>query len=108
MTTAMPHALRQAVDAINNGDTEAFVAAFAKDGVVDDWGRVLRGHDGVRSWAKSDAIGAGAKMTIVETSISGSTTTVVFDWTSRVFNGRSHAYVTIAEGLIREFRIPSN
>lgn len=36
---------------------------------------------------------------------SDATTHIVFDWTSRVFNGRSEAYVTIEDGLISEFRI---
>ncbi|SMH29021.1 nuclear transport factor 2 family protein [Mesorhizobium australicum] len=104
----LPSVLQAAIDAINAADTDAFVAAFAANGVINDWGRVLRGHEGVRSWARSDAIGAGAKMTVVEATTTGNTTHIVFDWKSRVFNGRSQAYVTIVDGLITEFRIPAN
>ena len=104
----LPSALQAAIDAINAADTDAFVAAFAANGLINDWGRVLRGHEGVRSWARSDAIGAGAKMTVVEATTTGNTTHIVFDWKSRVFNGRSQAYVTIVDGLITEFRIPAN
>lgn len=106
MTIHLPAGLRAAIEAINTGDEDAFVAAFAADGVIDDWGRVLRGKDGVRSWARSDAIGAGARMTVTEAATQGDTTHIVFDWTSRVFNGRSEAYATLAAGLITEFRIP--
>jgi len=52
----LPPPLQAPVDAINNADTEAFVAAFTDDGYVDEWGRVLRGGEGVRRWAESDAI----------------------------------------------------
>ncbi len=104
----LPSALQAAIDAINAADTDAFVAAFAANGLINDWGRILRGHEGVRSWARSDAIGAAAKMTVVESSTNGDITHIVFDWTSRVFNGRSQAYVTVVDGLITEFRIPAN
>lgn len=107
MSIPLPPALQSAVDAINSGDEDAFVAAFSSDGVVNDWGRILTGADGVRSWARSDAIGAQARMTVVAATIRGDTTQIVFDWTSRVFNGRSEAYVTLADGLILEFRIPA-
>ncbi|RYJ04773.1 MAG: nuclear transport factor 2 family protein, partial [Actinomycetales bacterium] len=46
----VPAPVSAVVDAINAGDTDAFVAAFTADGQVDDWGRVLKGPDGVRSW----------------------------------------------------------
>lgn len=108
MTVSLPLALQSAVNAINAGDTNAFVAAFAASGLINDWGRVLKGPDGVRSWARSDAIGAAAKMTVLEATQTGEVTHIVFDWQSRVFNGRSQAYVTFANGLISEFRIPAN
>ncbi len=108
MTISLPAPLKAAVDAINAADTDAFVAAFAPTGLVNDWGRVLNGHDGVRSWAQSDAIGAGAQMTVTEATTTGDVTHIVFDWKSRVFNGRSQAYVTVKDGLITEFRIPSH
>lgn len=108
MSTSLPAALEAAVNAINDGNTDVFVAAFAPDGRIDDWGRVLRGAKGVRSWAQSDAIGAKARMSVVEASTEGDTTHIVFDWTSQVFNGRSEAYVTVQNGLITEFRIPAH
>ena len=107
MSISLPPALQSAVEAINAGDTDAFVAAFSPAGVVNDWGRILRGPEGVRSWARSDAIGANARMTVIEATTEGDTTHIVFDWQSRVFNGRSEAYVTLSDGLIVEFRIPA-
>ncbi|MBL3685467.1 nuclear transport factor 2 family protein [Leucobacter zeae] len=102
----IPAPVQAVVDAINAGDTEAFVSAFTRDGAVDDWGRVLTGHDGVRSWASTDAIGAGAQMEVLEASTEGDTTEIRFSWKSRVFNGESSAFVTVADGLVSLFRIP--
>ena len=53
----LPGPVQAVVDAINAADTDAFVAAFTEDGFVSDWGRVLNGADGIRSWADTDAIG---------------------------------------------------
>lgn len=102
----LPTPVQALVDAINRGDTDAFVAVFTPDGVVDDWGRRLHGPKGVRSWADTDAIGAGAQMTVLSASTKGVVTEIRFAWRSRVFNGESSAFVTVEGDQIAEFRIP--
>jgi hypothetical protein len=104
----LPAPVRAVVDAINAGDTDAFVAAFHPDGRVDDWGRVLTGADGVRSWAATDAIGQDAQMSVTDAATRGDVTEVRFDWASRRFNGSSRAFVTVRDGLVTEFRIPAH
>lgn len=105
--TELPQPVVAVVDAINNGDEDAFVAAFAPDGYVDDWGRVLRGSDGVRSWTQTDAIGMNASMTVLSASTDGNTTHITFDWRSDRFNGQSEAYVTVTDNQVTAFRIPA-
>lgn len=105
--SVLPAPVRAVVDAINNGDTEAFVAAFTPDGVIDDWGRVLRGAEGIASWAATDAIGQKATITVTSAVTSGHVTEIQFDWRSNRFNGQSHAFVTVAGDKVSEFRIPS-
>ena len=102
----LPAPVHALVDAINAGDTAAFVAAFAPDGVVNDWGRVLFGPEGVASWAQTDAIGAGAMMTVLTAATDGPVTELGFEWRSSKFNGESTAFVTVAGDKITEFRIP--
>ena len=102
----LPAAAQRVVDAINAADTEAFVAGFTDDGYVDDWGRVLRSAEGVRQWASSDAIGAGARIEVFEAHTVGDTTEIRFNWTSRVFNGESSAFVTVSGDRVSSFRIP--
>lgn len=47
-TTDLPGPVAAFVAAINDADTEAFVALFSADGIVDDWGTEYRGFDGDR------------------------------------------------------------
>ncbi|GAA1752150.1 nuclear transport factor 2 family protein [Aeromicrobium alkaliterrae] len=104
--THVPAPVATLVDAINAGDTDAFVEAFTENGSVDDWGRVLTGPDGVRSWAETDAIGMDAQMTVLSATSEGDTTTVEFSWSSRKFNGTSTAIVTVDGDRVSSFQIP--
>ncbi len=72
-----------------------------------DWGRVLRGAEGIASWAATDAIGQDATITVTSAVTSGHVTEIQFDWRSNRFNGQSHAFVTVAGDKVSEFRIPS-
>lgn len=102
----LPAPVRAFVTAINTGDTEALVDTMTADGYVDDWGRVLRGPDGVRSWAGSDAIGARAQMTILSAEVDGNTVSTRFSWSSNVFNGESDGIFTLDGDKLAGFRIP--
>ncbi|MBB3038653.1 nuclear transport factor 2 family protein [Hoyosella altamirensis] len=104
----LPAPIQALVDAINNGDREAFVAAFTADGVVNDWGRVLNGADGIASWADTDAIGQNATIAVTAASSEDNVTEIQFDWRSNRFNGSSRAFVTVVGGKVSEFRIPSH
>lgn len=111
--TDVPDEVQRFVHAINEGDTDAFIAAFADDGFIDDWGRVLRGSDGIRSWADTDAIGMGAHMEILrlESDVADGggadreSIRVRFSWRSRRFSGESDGIFTLAGGRIAGFRI---
>ncbi|QTV79530.1 nuclear transport factor 2 family protein [Microbacterium sp. NIBRBAC000506063] len=102
----LPAPVQALVDAINDADTEAFVAAFTADGFVDDWGRVLSGPEGVRSWAGSDAIGMGAQMTVLSASTEGDTTRIRFGWVSRRFTGESDGILVVDGDRLASFTIP--
>lgn len=102
----LPGPAQRFVDAINAADTDGFVAAFTDDGYVDDWGRILRGPSGVRSWAETDAIGAGARMTVLTSTVDGSTVSIRFAWSSRVFNGESDGIFVLDGDRLASFTIP--
>lgn len=101
----VPAPVQAMVDAINAADIEAFVAAFTPDGYVSDWGTVKAGPEGVRSWAGSDAIGAGARMTVLSATTEGDTTRIRFGWTSRVFNGESDGVFVVDGDRLASFTI---
>lgn len=105
-TLDVPSPVQRFVTAINDADTEAFVSAFAEDGFVDDWGRRLNGHDGIREWAATDAIGMGAQMTILTVHVEGDTVTTTFSWTSRRFTGESTGIFAVRGDVLAGFTIP--
>lgn len=102
----VPAPVQAMVDAINDADTDAFVAAFTADGFVSDWGTVKSGPDGVRSWAGSDAIGAGARMTVLSAQTDGDTTRIRFGWSSTVFTGESDGIFVVVGDRLASFTIP--
>lgn len=104
--TDIPAPAQAMVDAINSADTEAFVAAFSPDGFVSDWGTVKSGPEGVRAWADSDAIGAGAKMTVLSAETDADTTRIRFGWASSVFNGESDGIFVVDGDTLASFTIP--
>ncbi|WP_282846927.1 nuclear transport factor 2 family protein [Microbacterium oxydans] len=104
--STLPVPVRAMIDAINAADTDAFVAAFTADGFVSDWGTIKAGSDGVRAWADSDAIGAGARMTVLSAMTEGGTTRMRFGWASRVFNGESDGIFVVDGDKLASFTIP--
>jgi ketosteroid isomerase-like protein len=53
----MDAAIQAFFDATNAGDNDAFVAAFADDAVLIDWGREFRGHAEIARWNANENIG---------------------------------------------------
>ena len=102
----LPAPVQAMIDAINAADTEAFVDAFTPDGFVSDWGTVKAGPSGVRGWADSDAIGAGAQMTVLAAETDADTTRIRFGWSSRVFNGESDGIFVVEGDKLASFTIP--
>ncbi len=56
----VPAAIAGFIDATNTADPDAFIAAFAPDAVLDDWGRTFAGRDRIQAWDRSDNIGVQA------------------------------------------------
>lgn len=103
---SVPAPVQTMIDAINAADTDAFVDAFTAEGFVSDWGTVKSGPEGVRSWAASDAIGAGAQMTVLTAETDGDTTRIRFDWQSSVFTGESDGIFVVDGDRLASFTIP--
>lgn len=63
MTT--PEPIRRFVEATNEGDTEAFLGAFAEDAFLSDWGRSFQGREQIARWNQSDNIGVKSHLRII-------------------------------------------
>jgi ketosteroid isomerase-like protein len=86
----LPAAVRRVLAAVDALDADAFVAAFAPDGFVDDWGRQFRGPDQIRSWSDAEFIGKFVTFTNTQVSTPGNPLTVATQVGGDGFNGPSH------------------
>jgi hypothetical protein len=65
LPVALPAPVRNAIDAINTGNTAAFLALFAPTtGCVIDYGREFRGIEAIRSWSDREFIGQQVKLQV--------------------------------------------
>jgi ketosteroid isomerase-like protein len=93
-------------DALNRGDAEGYLALFAPDAVVDDWGSRYEGLAAIRAWSQREQIDAKGRLTITRV-ISDTGGVVVFDtdWKSSFFSGAGRFTVTVEGGKIQELLI---
>jgi hypothetical protein len=104
--TPLPAALEAFRSAVNAGDTEAFIALFPADGVVEDWGRRFSGHAAILGWSAKELIGAKGTLSYGAV-IEQSQNRVSLDthWASNFFTGDS-VFTFILDGAqIRELKI---
>lgn len=87
--TAVPTPVQNLLDAVNHGDTEAFLECFTPDGVVDDWGREFRGADAVRAWSDAEFIGVEVALIVVEVEVDVHRVTLVAQVGGEGFTGPS-------------------
>ncbi|MFJ8096916.1 nuclear transport factor 2 family protein [Streptomyces griseofuscus] len=102
---SLPPVVRRAVEEANAGRTDGFLDCFAPNGAVDDWGRVFRGREAIRSWSDAEFIGVQVELTPTGASSSGATVTVGAQVGGMGFNGPSHFAFTVTDGLVALMRI---
>lgn len=93
-------------EAVNAGDTDAFIALFAEDGVVEDWGRRFSGQKAILGWSAKELIGASGTLTYGEV-LETRPGRIVLNthWASTFFTGPG-VFTFVFDGpQIRELRI---
>ena len=105
MTDDLPRPVRTLVDAANRGDTDGFLAGFAADALVDDWGREFRGADEIRGWSDGEFVGAQVALTVEEVELDGPRTIVSATVGGNGFNGPSTFTFITAGGLVSRMTI---
>ena len=85
-----PAPVARLLRAASANDTEMFLATFADDGVVDDWGREFVGSDAIRGWSDREFIGKHVSLDIRSIERDGDATVVTAEVGGEGFNGPSH------------------
>jgi len=105
MTVSMPAAVRAFFDATNAGDTEAFLAVFSADGVVDDWGREFHGRAAIKQWSDAENIGAHSTFDVTAAEERDGEYVVTATVGGGGFNGPSHFTFRMAGDLVARMTI---
>jgi hypothetical protein len=103
--TELPAPVAAAIDAANANDLDAFLACFAPEGVVDDWGREFRGPDEIRAWSDREFIGVRVSLEITEVKRRDGSTVVTATVGGDGFNGPSHFEFQVEGGLVARMSI---
>jgi len=101
----LPEPIESFFVAVNAHDNQAFLAAFATDGVVDDWGKIITGTAAIDTWSAVEFIGSQPRFTAEQTFSNGDQITVIGDWRSHHANGASRFDFDLAGGLITRMTI---
>jgi hypothetical protein len=67
MTVPTPGPVTKLLAAANSHHSEDFLASFAHDGVVDDWGREYIGRGAIKEWSDREFIGAKVSLSVIRT-----------------------------------------
>jgi hypothetical protein len=107
MTTPppLPLPVAAALEAASAGATEDFLATFAPDGAVDDWGRLFRGPEEIRGWSDAEFIGKQVTLRVTASRTEGDTTTVSAEVGGNGFNGPSDFAFTVRGDRVALMRI---
>jgi hypothetical protein len=89
MTDALPDPVARLLAAATAHDTDAFLAAFTDDGVVDDWGREFTGADAIRGWSDKEFIGVNVTLDVRDVTRDGDDVVVRAEVGGDGFNGPS-------------------
>ena len=103
--TDLPEPVSAAIEAANANDTDAFLACFATDGVVDDWGREFRGPNAVRGWSDAEFIGVRVSLDVTEVEERDGAVTVTAQVGGDGFNGPSHFTFDVAGDRVSRMTI---
>jgi hypothetical protein len=101
----LPTPVARAIDAVNGDDTDAFLAAFAADGWIDDNGRRFTGHDEMRAWSDRELIGANSRFEVTGSELVEGGVAVDIQVSSDGFNGYSRFVFEPAGQALRSMAI---
>lgn len=93
------------VDATNAEDTDALLAAFADDAILDDWGRVFTGRDEIASWNARENIGTHNRIEVTGSRPAGDAIVLDVQVAGNGYNGGGSFTIHSHEGRISRLTI---
>ena len=105
MDPSLPEPVVLALEAANANDTDAFLAAFVDNAVVDDWGREFTGPAEIRSWSDREFIGKRVTLDVRAVEHNGDETVVLAEVGGDGFNGPSHFSFLVAGDRVSRMTI---
>lgn len=103
-----PAAVQRMIDATNAGDTEAFLASFAPDAHLEDWGRGFTGRDEIASWNRTDNIGKHAHFEALASTGTDQHAVVTIEVTGGGYNGTGDIVFETSGDLITRMIISAD
>ena len=101
----LPAPVARAIQAVNAGETDAFLSEFAADGWIDDNGRRFTGHDEMRAWSDRELIGANTRFEVSGSEATDGGVAVDIEVASDGFNGYSRFAFELDREALRSMRI---
>jgi hypothetical protein len=105
MSPEPPEPVARLLAAANSYDTNAFLASFTADGVVDDWGRQFTGAASIREWSDGEFIGANVVLAVTGIATTGDRTTISAEVGGDGYNGPSHFTFRTRDNLVARMTI---
>jgi ketosteroid isomerase-like protein len=105
MNESVPEPVARVLRAANANDTDAFLASFTDDGVVDDWGREFVGADAIRGWSDREFIGQHVSLDVRAIDQEGEVTIITAEVGGDGFNGPSHFSFLLAGDRVQRMTI---
>ena len=103
--TELDPATRRMIEATNAEDREAFLAAFAEDAVVDDFGRRFEGKAEISAWNDQENIGTRNRIEVTGVSPDGNGIIVSVQVSGDGYNGGGTFAIRSGDGAIRSMVI---
>jgi hypothetical protein len=105
MTEPLPAPVARAIDAVNAGDTDAFLHEFGSDGWIDDNGRRFTGRDEMRGWSDRELIGADTRFDVTGNQATDGGIAVDIEVSSTGFSGYSRFVFVVEDESLRSMTI---
>ncbi len=106
MKDASLHAplVRRAIETINDGRLEDFLALFARDATVID-GETYQGSDAIRAWAQRETFGVQMHIDVVQEKNAEGTVLEVNATSTGGYSGPGTFYFTLRANLVERLEI---